>query len=167
MNEVEIPLKLGGIAAIKAELRDLQGQIANAGDADTMTELAQQAGALKDQIKDANEQVAIFATGSKFEAVSNSFGAIKNDLMSLDFEGASQKAAIFATTLASLKPEDLKKAFTDFKGTLKSVGDGFTSLGKTLMANPMFLIAAVIAAIVAIVVVLMQKLGYRTQSLRL
>ena len=160
MNEVEIPLKLGGIAAIKAELRDLQGQIANAGDADTMTELAQQAGKLKDQIKDANEQVAIFSTGSKFEAVSNSFGAIKNDLMSLDFEGASQKAAIFATTLASLKPEDLKKSFKDFKGTLKSVGDGFTSLGKTLMANPMFLIAAVIAAIVAIVVVLMQKLGY-------
>ena len=160
MNEVEIPLKIGGIAAIKAELRDLQGQIANAGDADTMTELAQQAGALKDQIKDANEQVAIFATGSKFEAVSNSFGAIKGDLMSLDFEGASQKAAIFATTLASLKPEDLKKAFTDFKGTLKSVGEGFTSLGKTLMANPMFLIAAVIAGIVAIVVILMQKLGY-------
>ena len=160
MNEVEIPLKIGGIAAIKAELRDLQGQIANAGDADTMTELAQQAGALKDQIKDANEQVAIFATGSKFEAVSNSFGAIKNDLMSLDFEGASQKAAIFATTLASLKPEDLKKAFTDFKGTLKSVGEGFSSLGKTLMANPMFLIAAVIAGIVAIVVILMQKLGY-------
>jgi hypothetical protein len=160
MNEVEIPLKLGGIAAIKAELRDLQGQIANAGDADTMTELAQQAGALKDQIKDANEQVAIFATGSKFEAVSNSFGAIKGDLMSLDFEGASQKAKIFATTLASLKPEDLKKSFADFKGTLKSVGDGFSSLGKTLMANPMFLIAAVIAAIVAVVVVLMQKLGY-------
>ena len=160
MNEVEIPLKLGGIAAIKAELRDLQGQIANAGDADTMTELAQRAGELKDQIKDANEQVAIFATGSKFEAVSNSFGAIKNDLMSLDFEGASQKAAIFATTLASLKPEDLKKSFKDFKSTLKSVGDGFSSLGKTLMANPMFLIAAVIAGIVAIVVVLMQKLGY-------
>ena len=160
MNEVEIPLKLGGIAAIKAELRDLQGQIANAGDADTMTELAQQAGALKDQIKDANEQVAIFATGSKFEQVSNSFGAIKGDLMSLDFEGASQKAKIFATTLASLKPEDLKKSFADFKGTLKSVGDGFSSLGKTLMANPMFLIAAVIAAIVAVVVVLMQKLGY-------
>jgi hypothetical protein len=160
MNEVEIPLKLGGIAAIKAELRDLQGQIANAGDADTMTELAQRAGELKDQIKDANEQVAIFATGSKFEAVSNSFGAIKGDLMSLDFEGASQKAAIFATTLASLKPEDLKKSFKDFKSTLKSVGDGFSSLGKTLMANPMFLIAAVIAGIVAIVVVLMQKLGY-------
>ena len=160
MNEVEIPLKLGGIAAIKAELRDLQGQIANAGDADTMTELAQQAGALKDQIKDANEQVAIFATGSKFEAVSNSFGAIKGDLMSLDFEGASEKAAIFATTLGNIKPDDIGKAFKGLTSTIGSIGKAFTSLGTTLMANPMFLIAAVIAGIVAIVVVLMQKLGY-------
>jgi len=160
MNEVEIPLKLGGIAAIKAELRDLQGQIANAGDADTMTELAQQAGALKDQIKDANEQVAIFATGSKFEAVSNSFGAIKGDLMSLDFEGASEKAAIFATTLGNIKPADISNAFKGLTSTIGTIGKAFTSLGTTLMANPMFLIAAVIAGIVAIVVVLMQKLGY-------
>jgi hypothetical protein len=160
MNEVEIPLKISGIAAIKAELRDLQGQIANAGDADTMTELAQQAGALKDQIKDANEQVAIFATGSKFEAVSNSFGAIKGDLMSLDFEGASEKAKIFATTLGNIKPADISNAFKGLTSTIGTIGKAFTSLGTTLMANPMFLIAAVIAGIVAIVVVLMQKLGY-------
>jgi hypothetical protein len=160
MNEVEIPLKISGIAAIKAELRDLQGQIANAGDADTMTELAQQAGALKDQLKDANEQVAIFATGSKFEAVSNSFGAIKGDLMSLDFEGASEKAAIFATTLGNIKPDDISKAFKGLTSTIGTIGKAFTSLGTTLMANPMFLIAAVIAGIVAIVVILMQKLGY-------
>jgi hypothetical protein len=163
MNEVEIPLKLGGIAAIKAELRDLQGQIANAGDADTMTELAQQAGALKDQIKDANEQVAIFATGSKFEAVSNSFGAIKGDLMSLDFEGASQKAKIFATSLGNIKPDDIGKAFKGLTSTIGTIGKAFTSLGTTLMANPIFLIAAVIAAIIAITVVLMQKLGYLDQ----
>jgi hypothetical protein len=160
MNEVEIPLKLGGIAAIKAELRDLQGQIANAGDSDTMTELAQRAGELKDQIKDANEQVAIFATGSKFEAVSNSFGAIKGDLMSLDFEGASEKAKIFATSLGNIKPDDIGRAFKGLTSTIGTIGKAFTSLGTTLMANPMFLIAAVIAGIVAIVVVLMQKLGY-------
>lgn len=160
MNEVEIPLKLGGLAAIKAELRDLKGQIANASDAETMTKLAQRAGELKDQLKDANEQIAVFTTGSKFEAVSNSFASIKGDLMSLDFEGASEKAKVFAKNLGNIKPEDLKKSFKDFKSTLKSVGEGFSSLGKTLMANPMFLIAAVIAGIVAIVVILMQKLGY-------
>jgi len=164
MNEVEIPLKLGGIAAIKAELRDLQGQIANAGDADTMAELAQQAGKLKDQIKDANEQVAIFATGSKFEAVSNSFGAIKNDLMSLDFEGASEKAALFAKNMANIKPDDISKAFKGLTSTIGSIGKAFMSLGQTLLANPIYLIAAVIAGVIAITVMLADKLGYLDQA---
>ena len=163
MNEVEIPLKLGGIAAIKAELRDLQGQIANAGDADTMAELAQQAGKLKDQIKDANEQVAIFATGSKFEAVSNSFGAIKGDLMSLDFEGASEKAALFAKNMANIKPDDISKAFKGLTSTIGSIGKAFMSLGQTLLANPIYLIAAVIAGVIAITVMLADKLGYLDQ----
>ena len=160
MNEVEIPLKLGGLAAIKAELRDLKGQIANATDAETMTRLAQRAGELKDQLKDANEQIAVFTTGSKFEAVSNSFGAIKGDLMSLDFEGASEKAQVFAKNLGNIKPGDLSKAFGGLTSTIGTIGKAFMSLGTTLMANPIFLIAAVIAAIIAITVVLMQKLGY-------
>ncbi len=164
MNEVEIPLKIGGIAAIKAELRDLQGQIANATDAGTMTELAQRAGELKDQIKDANEQVAVFATGSKFEAVSNSFGAIKGDLMSLDFEGASEKAKVFATTLGNIKPGDISKAFNGLTSTIGTIGKAFVSLGQTLLTNPIYLIAAVIAGVIAITVMLADKLGYLDQA---
>jgi hypothetical protein len=76
MNEVEIPLKITGIGAIKAELRELKGQIADATDPAVMTALAQRAGELKDRLKDANEQIAVFTTGSKFEAVSTSFGQI-------------------------------------------------------------------------------------------
>jgi hypothetical protein len=163
MNEVEIPLKLGGIAEIKAELRDLKGQIANAADADTMTELAQRAGQLKDQLKDANEQVAIFTTGSKFEAVSNSFGAIKGDLMSLDFEGASEKAKVFAKNMASIKPDDIGKAFKGLTSTIGSIGKAFMSLGQTLLANPIYLIAAVIAGVIAATIYLADKLGYLDQ----
>ena len=164
MNEVEIPLKIGGIAAIKAELRDLQGQIANATDAGTMTELAQRAGELKDQLKDANEQVAVFATGSKFEAVSNSFAGIKGDLMSLDFEGASEKAKVFATTLGNIKPGDISKAFNGLTSTIGTIGKAFVSLGQTLLTNPIYLIAAVIAGVIAITVMLADKLGYLDQA---
>ncbi len=164
MNEVEIPLKIGGIAAIKAELRDLQGQIANATDSDSMLKLAQRAGELKDQIKDANEQVAVFATGSKFEAVSNSFGAIKGDLMSLDFEGASEKAKVFATTLGNIKPGDISKAFNGLTSTIGTIGKAFVSLGQTLLTNPIYLIAAVIAGVIAITVMLADKLGYLDQA---
>jgi len=160
MNEVEIPLKLGGIGAIKAELKSLKGAIADATDPADIARLAQRAGELKDQLADANDAVNTFATGSKFEQVGNSIGGIKDSLMSLDFEEASQKAKVFATSLGNLKPEDLNKAFSGLTSTIGTIGKAFMSLGTTLMANPLFLIAAVIAGIVAIVIVLMQKLGY-------
>jgi hypothetical protein len=160
MNEVEIPLKLGGIGAIKAELRELKGAIANATDPADIARLAQRAGELKDQLADANDAVNAFATGSKFEQVGNSIGGIKDSLMSLDFEEASQKAKVFATSLGNIKPGDLSKAFGGLTSTIGTIGKAFMSLGTTLMANPIFLIAAVIAAIIAITVVLMQKLGY-------
>lgn len=160
MNEVEIPLKLGGIGAIKAELKELKGAIANATDPADIARLAERAGELKDQLADANDAVNAFATGSKFEQVGNSIGGIKNSLMSLDFEEASQKAKVFATSLGNLKPADLSKAFGGLTSTIGTIGKAFMSLGTTLMANPIFLIAAVIAAIIAITVVLMQKLGY-------
>lgn len=159
MNEVEIPLKLGGISAIKAELRDLKGQIADATDPETMTRLAQRAGELKDQLKDANEQIAVFTTGSKFEAVSNSFGAIKGDLMSLDFEGASEKAQVFAKNLGSINPKDIGKAFGGLMSTLKTVGGAFVQLGVTILANPIFLLVAVIVAIVAAILIFLNKIG--------
>ena len=160
MNEVEIPLKLGGLAAIKAELKELKGAIANATDPEDIARLAGRAGELKDQLADANDAVNTFATGSKFEQVGNSIGGIKDSLMSLDFEEASQKAKVFATSLGNLKPADLGKAFGGLTSTIGTIGKAFMSLGTTLMANPIFLIAAVIAAIIAITVVLMQKLGY-------
>lgn len=160
MNEVEIPLKLTGIAAIKAELRDLQGQLANATDSESMVKLAQRAGELKDQIADTNDTINTFATGSKFETVSNSFNSMKQSLMSLDFEEAAGKAKNFAIALNNVKPGDIGKAFTGLTSVISTVGKAFAQLGMTLLANPIFLIAAVIAGIIAITVVLMQKLGY-------
>jgi hypothetical protein len=159
MNEVEIPLKLGGIGAIKAELKDLKGQIAEATDPETMTRLAQRAGELKDQLKDANEQVNVFATGSKFEAVSNSFAGIKGDLMSLDFEGASEKANVFKKTLGNLNPKDIGGAFKSLTSVIMTVGSAFVSLGATILANPIFLLIAVIIAIVAAIVIFLHKIG--------
>ena len=159
MNEVEIPLKISGIAAIKAELRDLKGQIAESTDPETMTVLAERAGELKDQLKDANEQVNVFASGSKFEKVGNSFGAIKNDLMSMDFEGASEKAKVFAKNLGSINPKDLGKAFGGLMSTLKTVGGAFVKLGMQILANPIFLLVVVIVAIVAAIALFLHKIG--------
>jgi len=159
MNEVEIPLKITGIGAIKAELRDLKGQIADATDPAVMTALAQRAGELKDRLKDANEQIAVFTTGSKFEAVSTSFGQIGSDLASLDFEGASEKASVFAKNLGSLNPADLAKGFKGFTSVITTVGGAFVKLGVTILANPIFLLVAVITVIVVAIGVFLKKIG--------
>lgn len=158
-NEVEIPLKLSGVQSLKAELRSLKAAIAEASDPEQMAQLAAKAGEVADRIKDANEQVAVFTTGSKFEAVSNSFSMIGNDLRSLDFEGAAEKAQTFSKTLGSLNAGDISKGLKGLTSTVTSVGGAFVKLGAQILANPIFLLAAVITAIVVAIGVWLNKIG--------
>ena len=159
MNEVVIPLKIQGIAQMKAELRELKGELASATDPAQMAALAQQAGVLSDKIKDANDAVNVFATGSKFEQVSNGLGGIKQSLMSLDFEEANAKSKAFAKNLGSLNPEDIKKGFKDFTGTLGTLGKAFLKLGMTILMNPIFLIVAAVVAIIAVIALVLKSFG--------
>lgn len=159
MNEVEIPLKITGIGAMKAELRDLKGAIADATDPAQIAALSAKAGELKDKISDANDAVTVFASGSKFEQVSNSIGGIKDSLMSLDFEEAQQKAQVFSQVMGNLNPADLAKGFKGFMGTLSTIGGAFVKLGMTILANPIFLLVAVITAIVVAIGVFLKKIG--------
>ena len=158
-SPIEIPIKLNGLAAIKAELRELKGELANATDPKQMQELAMKAGELSDQIKDANEQIAVFATGSKFEAVSNSFSALKGDLMNMDFEGAAEKALTFKKALGSIDPSTIGNGIKGLVSTVGTLSKAFIQFGIALLANPIFLLVAAIVAIVAIIGVIMNKLG--------
>ena len=156
---IEVPIKLGGLQQIKKELRELKGEIASATDPQEMQKLAQRAGELSDQLKDANEQVAVFATGSKFESTSNALGLMGSQIRDLDFDGAANSAKLFATSLKSITPTEMA---TQFKGLISIVGTmskAFISFGATLLVNPIFIIGAIIAGIVAIIVALMSKLG--------
>jgi hypothetical protein len=159
MNEVEIPLKITGIGAMKAELRELKGAIADATDPAQMAALAARAGELKDKIGDANDAVNVFASGSKFEQVGNSLGGIKDSLMSLDFEEANEKAKVFAGALGKLNPADLAKGMKGLMGTISTVGGAFVKLGMTILANPLFLLIAVITAIVVAIGFFLKKIG--------
>ena len=166
MNEVTIPLKIQGIAQIKAELRELKGELANATDPEQVARLSQQAGVLSDKIKDANDQVKVFASGSKFEQVSNGFAGITDSLRSLDFAEASDKAKVFSTTLGSLNPKDLKKGFTDFTSMLGTLGKAFVKLGVTILMNPIFLIVAAVVAIIAVVALVLNAFGFLDDVLK-
>ena len=159
MNEVVIPLKIQGIAQMKAELRELKGSIASATDPAQMTALAQQAGVLSDRIKDANEAVAVFASGSKFEQVSNGLGGIKDSLMSLDFEEAAEKSKTFATALGGLNKADISKSLKGMTETAGTLGKAFLKLGAQILINPIFYIPIIIAAIVAAIALVLKSFG--------
>jgi hypothetical protein len=165
MNEVTIPLKLTGVGSMKAELRQLKAEIAAATDPKQMEMLAKKAGELSDRIKDANDAVNVFASGSKFEQVSNSFDGIKSSLMSLDFEEASQKSQVFASNLGKIGKADISGAIKGITGTIKTLGGAFVKLGMQILANPIFLLVAVITAIVVAIVVFLSKIGVLQKAL--
>jgi hypothetical protein len=158
-QSIEIPIKLGGLAQIKSELRELKGELANATDPQQMQELAERAGELQDKLSDANEAVKNFASGSKFEQIGNSFGSMKDSIMSLDFEEASQKATMFSKSLTSLKPTDIGNSIKGLIGVVGQLGKAFVTFGLQLLANPIFLLVAVIVAVVVGLVLLANKLG--------
>ena len=159
MNEVVIPLKIQGIAQMKAELRELKGELANATDPAQMAALAQQAGVLTDKIKDTNEAVKVFASGSKFEQVSNGLGGIQSSLMSLDFEEAAEKSKVFATALGSIGKADIAKSIGGITSMIGTLSKAFIKLGVTILMNPIFLIVAAVVAIIAVVALVLKSFG--------
>lgn len=163
MAEQEINLKLNGIKEIRAELKALKGELANATDPAQMAKLAEQAGALSDQLKDANERAAVFASGSRFEQTSNAFGLMKSQLMDMDFEGASESAKLFAGNLGKIDAKTISSSLKGMGSTIATVGGAFLKLGAQLLVNPIFLIGAVIAAVVAGFYMLAEKLGWVTK----
>ena len=156
---IEIPIKLGGLQQLKKEIREIKGELANATDPEQMQQLAQRAGELNDQLKDANEQVAIFSTGSKFESTSNALGLMGSQIRDLDFEGASQTAKIFSKSLKSITPDEIGKQMKGLISTVATMSKAFVQFGLTLLANPIFIIGAIIAGIGVIIVALLSKLG--------
>jgi hypothetical protein len=160
MADQEINIKLNGIAQIRSELKALKGELANATDPKQMAALAEQAGALSDQLKDANEQAAVFASGSRFEQTSNAFGLMQSQLMSMDFEGAATSAKLFAGNLGKIDGKTISSSLKGLGSTIASVGGAFLKLGAQLLLNPIFLLVTIIGAVVAAFVYLGAKLGW-------
>jgi len=156
---IEIPIKLGGIGEIRKELKQIKSDIINATDPKEMEALAQRAGELTDRLRDANEQVNIFAGGSGFERLSNNLGDIGSKLSSLDFEGASQSAKLLTTNIKSLDPKEIGTQIKGLASTVGSLGKAFFQMGLQILTNPIFLLVSVIVGIVAAIGIFLNKLG--------
>jgi hypothetical protein len=130
-----------------------------------MDALAKKAGEISDRIKDANDSVNVFASGSKFEQISSSFGGIKDSIMSLDFEEAAGKAKTFQKVMGGIGKADISTAIKGITKTVTTLGSTFLKLGAQILMNPIFLLVAVITAIVVAVVLFMKKIGVLDQIL--
>ena len=159
MNEVVIPLKLSGVAALKAELRSLKDQMADTANPEAFAALADKAGEVTKKINSINSAVSEFKKGSNLDQVKNSFEGMSMSLQNMDFTGAAKQSANLKQSISALKPEDLTKQFTGFITTIKNVGGAFVKLGITILMNPIFLIVAAVVAIIAVVALVLKSFG--------
>lgn len=130
------------LQSLRAQLKDLKAQLAATTDKAEFEKLSQQAGHLKDKIDDASQAAQIFATGTPFQAVGNAFRGIAGDLLSMDFEGAAQKAGLLVKATKLITFESTVEA-------VKQLGTTLFSVGKALLLNPLFLIGATLFGIIS------------------
>ena len=104
--------------------------------------------------------------GTPVERLTGSFGLLKESIMNLDFDKAKIGAEGLLNTFTPVVDGKLVTGLAGVKGAfgmladgVKSLGQTFMSVGRALLTNPIFLLAAAIIAIVAVVVLIMDKLG--------
>jgi uncharacterized membrane protein len=140
------------VSELKQEYKVLKDLQAEATDPAEVLKLAQATGKAKDQMADLNEQVKVFASGSQFEQAGNALGQVKDALLNLDFSKASDRATSLASVVQGI-------SFKSAIGGLKDLGTTFIQLGKALLTNPIFLLAAAITLIVIGIGKLLDSLG--------
>lgn len=133
------------LSELKAELKAAKGEAFAMGQQYGVASLefqeaSKRAGELADKIKETNEATKVFTTGSNFEQFGNQLKGVGDDLASLDFEGASEKAQQLVTM-------SKKMTFTEAMNGIKGMGSTLMNLGKALLANPLFLLASVIIGV--------------------
>jgi hypothetical protein len=130
---------LSGLKGIKQELKAVQDQMAglDAGSQE-FVKLSQKAGELRDRMKDVKEAVNANA-GPAITSFGNNLSIARGQLMELDLQGFGESLKRVGE---NIKGVDIKS----FKDGLKSMAEGFVNVGKALLSNPLFLVAATIAA---------------------
>ena len=121
-------------------------------DAEAFNAAAQEAGALNERLQFVNEQIAIMSSGSQFEQMGNSIGDVGKNILSLNFEGASESANRLVAISQNI-------TFTKAIKGVKQLGSTFLQLGKAILANPLFLVIGAIVAIGVAIVKLLKELG--------
>ena len=130
-----------GFTSAKAELRALNNQLLTMDQtSDAFKKASARAAELKDNISDLGAEINANA-GNAFEGLSNNVGLFGSRLMNLDLKGAGQALSGMGAAVGKI---DFKTLKDEVGGLVK----GLANLGKALLANPLFLAGAALAATV-------------------
>lgn len=162
-KDIEIEVKVGGLSELKRGLKEAKDELialqsSDVIDPDKIRAAEARAGQLRDTLNDVNERIAVMSGGSDFEKVSNGLGLIGDQLSNMDFEGAAQSAKLLTSTIQNMSPATVAAGFKDMISTVAQLGKAFMTMGMQLLANPLFLLVAVVVAIVAAIILLKDKL---------
>lgn len=136
------------------ELEDRLYELANAGKQNSkeFKDIQARAVEMRQTIIKVDQSVDDLADSRGLSTFGTQLGAVGQSLMTLDFERASNQAAGLAKNASAI----------DFGTAVKSIGNlgkTFMSLGKALLANPLFLIAAAVIGIGIAIKELLEELG--------
>ena len=130
-----------GFKSAKAELRALNNQLLTMDQtSDAFKKASARAAELKDNISDLGAEISANA-GNAFEGLSNNVGLFGSRLMDLDLKGAGQALSGMGAAVGKI---DFKTLKDEVGGLVK----GLANLGKAVLANPLFLAGAALAATV-------------------
>ena len=132
---------LSGLKGIKSELKAVQDQMAglDAGSQE-FVKLSQKAGQLRDKMNEVKEAVSANA-GPAITSFGNNLSVARGQLGELDITG-------FGESLKRMGANVKAVSFKDMSEGIKSVTGGFSSLGKALLTNPIFLLATAVTLII-------------------
>lgn len=144
-NKVVLEFELQGNAtektqSLRAQMRQLREELARLPEGTAeYNKVQRQLGELTDKVGDLSRSVNTLA-GDPLERLNNSFSMVGSSLMNLDFGAAITGLDGMASAITDVKMDDIISG-------IQGLGTAFVNLGKSLLTNPIFLIAATLTAV--------------------
>nr|MCH9736259.1 hypothetical protein [Actinomycetes bacterium] len=136
------------------ELEDRMYELAFSGKSasEEFAALQKEAVSMRQTIIGVDKQVDILADNKGFSVFGDGLGEVGASLARMDFDTASKQATTLSNNVS-------KMTFGKAIGSIKSLGSTIISLGKAILANPLFLLIGVITAIAVGIYKLLDSLG--------
>lgn len=145
----EIEIKSPSIREMKREIKDLKDEFAQATDPEQMQRLADEISKVENNLAKTNIQIELMShNGGALGQMKVQMSAIGKSIKQLDFDRANSQIKQLSQI-----------SFKGIISSVKQLGQVFINLGRALLTNPIFLLAAVVIGVIVALKKLMDRLG--------